>query len=168
MEVDFAFQYHDGTTTTELAFANTINTPDGGTHLTGLRTALTRVINNYARKNGLLKEKDSNFSGRHTLEGLTAIISVRHPNPQFESQTKVKLMNAEVTSSVATAVTEVLSDYLENHPKEARYIVEKCMTTMRIQEALDKQRELMLNDRKSFLTNTTLPGKLADCSDKGD
>lgn len=167
MEVDFAFQYTDSTTTAELAFANTINTPDGGTHLTGIRTALTRVINTYARKVGLLKDKDANFTGRHTLEGLTAIVSVRHPNPQFESQTKVKLMNPEVTSAVATVVSEIFGEYLDVHPKEGRYIVEKCMTTMRIQDALDKQRELLLNDRKTFLSNTTLPGKLADCSDRG-
>jgi DNA gyrase subunit B len=167
MEVDFAFQYTDGTNTTELTFANTINTPDGGTHQTGLRTALTRVINNYARKSGLLKEKDANFTGRHTLEGLTAIISVRHPKPQFESQTKVKLMNPEVSSGVATVVSDIFSEYLEVNPKEARRIVEKCLSAMRIQDALDKQRELLLNDRKSFLTNTTLPGKLADCSERG-
>jgi DNA gyrase subunit B len=167
MEVDFAFQYTDGTNTTELTFANTINTPDGGTHQTGLRTALTRVINNYARKAGLLKEKDPNFTGRHTLEGLTAIVSIKHPNPQFESQTKVKLMNPEVNSAVAQVVSEVFMEYLEVNPKEGRRIVEKCLTTMRIQDALDKQRELLLNDRKSFLTNTTLPGKLADCSDRG-
>ncbi len=168
MEVDFAFQYTDGTNTTELTFANTINTPDGGTHQTGLRTALTRVINNYSRKIGLLKDKDANFTGRHTLEGLTAIISIKHPKPQFESQTKVKLMNPEVNSAVATVVADVFSEYLEVNPKEARRIVEKCLSAMRIQDALDKQRELLLNDRKSFLTNTTLPGKLADCSDRGE
>src|SRR5258708_16744064 len=168
MEVDFAFQYNDGTNTTELAFANTINPPDGGTLLTGLRTALTRVINNYARKNGFLKDKDANFTGRHTLEGLTAIVSVKHPNPQFESQTKVKLMNPEVSSAVASVVSEVFNEYLEVNQREGRRIVEKCLSSMRIQDALDKQRELLLNDRKSFLSNTTLPGKLADCSDKGD
>ncbi len=167
MVVDFAFQYTDSTNTTELAFANTINTPDGGTHQTGLRTVLTRVINTYARKAGLLKERDANFTGRHTLEGLTAIVSIKHPNPQFESQTKVKLMNPEVSSAVSTVVAEVFTEYLEINQKEARRIVDKCLTTMRIQDALDKQRELLLNDRKSFLTNTTLPGKLADCSDKG-
>ncbi len=167
IEVEFAFQYNDGTNTTELAFANTINTPDGGTHLTGLRTALTRVINNYARKSGLLKEKDSNFTGRHTLEGLTAIVSIKHPNLQFEGQTKVKLMNPEVSSAVASVVSEVFSEYLDVNAKDARHIIEKCLSTMRIQDALDKQRELLLNDRKSFLANTTLPGKLADCSDRG-
>ncbi|MEP7286370.1 MAG: toprim domain-containing protein [Chloroflexota bacterium] len=167
MEVDFAFQYTESTNTTELAFANTINTPDGGTHLTGLRTALTRVLNSYARKAGMLKDKDSNFSGRHTLEGLTAIVSVKHPNPQFESQTKVKLMNPEVSAATSSVVAEIFTEYLEVNPKEGRRIVDKCLSSMRIQEALDKQRELLLNDRKSFLSNTTLPGKLADCSDKG-
>jgi DNA gyrase subunit B len=168
MEVEFAFQYTDGTSSTELTFANTINTPDGGTHQTGLRAAITRVINNYARKTGFLKDKDSNFTGRHTLEGLTAIVSVKHPNPQFESQTKVKLMNPEVSAAVSAVVSETFTEYLENNPKEARRIVEKCLSTMRIQEALDKQRELLLGERKSLLSNTTLPGKLADCSDKGD
>ncbi len=167
MEVEFAFQYTETTNTTELAFANTINTPDGGTHQTGLRSALTRVINAYARKAGLLKERDANFTGRHTLEGLTAIVSVRHPAPQFESQTKVKLMNAEVSSAVSSVVSEAFTEFLENNPKEARKIVDKCLSTMRIQDALDKQRELLLGERKSLLANTTLPGKLADCSDRG-
>jgi DNA gyrase subunit B len=167
MEVDFAFQYSDSTNTVELSFANTINTQDGGTHLTGLRTALTRVINNYGRKIGVLKEKDANFTGRHTLDGLTAIVSVRHPEPKFESQTKVKLTNPEVNSAVASVVAEVFAEWLELNPKEGRRIIEKCLSTMRIQDALDKQRELLLNERKSFLSNTTLPGKLADCSDKG-
>ncbi|GAB4545006.1 MAG: DNA topoisomerase (ATP-hydrolyzing) subunit B [Anaerolineae bacterium] len=168
MEVEFAFQYTDSTNTTELAFANTINTPDGGTHQTGLRTALTRVINNYARKAGFLKEKDNNFTGRHTLEGLTAIVSVRHPGPQFESQTKVKLMNAEVSAAVSNVVSEVFTEFLEENPKEAKKIIEKCLSSMRIQDALDKQRELLLGERKSLLANTTLPGKLADCSSKGE
>jgi DNA gyrase subunit B len=167
MEVEFAFQYTETTNTTELAFANTINTPDGGTHQTGLRSALTRVINAYARKAGLLKERDANFTGRHTLEGLTAIVSVRHPAPQFESQTKVKLMNAEVSAAVSSVVSEAFTEFLENNPKEARKIVDKCLSTMRIQDALDKQRELLLGERKSLLANTTLPGKLADCSDRG-
>jgi DNA gyrase subunit B len=168
MVIDFAFQYTDGTHTAELTFANTINTPDGGTHQTGLRTAITRVINNYGRKIGLLREKDPNFTGRHTLSGLTAIVSIRHPKPQFESQTKVKLMNPEVNSAVASVVSEIFMEWLELNPKEGRRIVDTCLSTMRIQDALDKQRELLLNERKSFLSNTTLPGKLADCSDKGD
>jgi len=167
MEVEFAFQYTDSTNTTELAFANTINTPDGGTHQTGLRMAITRVINTYARKMGFLKDRDANFTGRHTLEGLTAIVSVRHPAPQFESQTKVKLMNAEVSAAVSSVVSEAFSEFLENNPREARKIVEKCLNTMRIQDALDKQRELLLGERKSLLANTTLPGKLADCSNRG-
>jgi DNA gyrase subunit B len=168
IEIEFALQYTDGTNSIELAFANTINTPDGGTHLTGMRTALTRAVNNYARKSGYLKEKDNNFTGRHTLDGLTAIVSVRHPNPQFESQTKVKLMNAEVNAAVAQVVTESFNEYLEYNPKDGRRIVEKCLSSMRIQDALDKQRELLLGERKNFLSNTTLPGKLADCSDRGE
>jgi len=165
--VDFAFQYHDGTNTTELAFANTINTPDGGTHQTGLRTALTRVINNYARKSVSSRIKTQTSADDIRLK------ANRHrqrqtPNPQFESQTKVKLMNTEVNSATASVVSEVFTEYLEDHPKEARHIVEKCLSSMRIQDALDKQRELLLNDRKSFLSNTTLPGKLADCSDRGE
>ncbi len=167
IEVEFAFQYTDSTNTTELAFANTINTPDGGTHQTGLRTAITRAINTYARKAGLLKERDPNFTGRHTLEGLTAIVSVRHPAPQFESQTKVKLMNTEVSAAVSSIVSEAFLDFLENNPRDARRIVEKCLSTMRIQDALDKQRELLMGERKSLLANTTLPGKLADCSGRG-
>lgn len=167
MEIEFAFQYTDGTNSTELTFANTINTPDGGTHQTGLRTALTRAINTYARKSGFLKEKDANFTGRHTLDGLTAIVSVRHPNPQFESQTKVKLMNPEVNAAAAQVVSEAFNEWLELNPKEGKRIVEKCLSTMRIQDALDKQRELLMGERKSLLANTTLPGKLADCSDKG-
>ena len=165
--VEFAMQYTDATAPSEFYFANTINTPDGGTHQTGLRAAITRVINTYARKTGLLKERDPNFTGRHTLEGLTAIVSVRHPAPQFESQTKVKLMNTEVSAAVSSVVSEAFSDFLENNPRDARKIVEKCLSTMRIQDALDKQRELLMGERKSLLANTTLPGKLADCSDRG-
>lgn len=167
IKVNFAFQYTESTNSTELAFTNTINNPDGGMHLTGLRTALTRTINAYARKSGYLKEKEAGFTGRHTLDGLTGIVSVRHPNPQFESQTKVKLLNPEVNAAVSSVVSEKFADFLELNPKEGRKIVEKCLTSLRIQDALDKQRELLMGERKSFLSNTTLPGKLADCSDRG-
>ncbi|MBX3062239.1 MAG: intein-containing DNA gyrase subunit B [Anaerolineae bacterium] len=167
MLVDFALQYADTTNTLEMAFANTIHTREGGSHLTGMRTALTRVLNNYARKAGYLKDKDSNFTGSQTLEGLTAIVAVRHPNPQFENQTKNKLMNTEVAGAVSGVVGDAFTEYLENNPKEAKLIIEKCLTTQRIQDALAKQRELLLNDRKTFLSNTTLPGKLADCSERG-
>lgn len=164
--VEFGFQYTDGTSSsTELSFANHINTPDGGTHQTGLRVALTRVINTYARKMGLLKEKDTNFSGRDTLEGLTAIVSIKHASPQFESQTKSKLINPEVQGAVASVVSDVFTQFMEENPKEARRIIEKCMNSMRIRDALEKQREL-LTGRKSLLENTTLPGKLADCSER--
>ncbi|MHB8629282.1 MAG: DNA gyrase/topoisomerase IV subunit B [Aggregatilineales bacterium] len=166
MSVEFAFQYTEGTSSsTELSFANHINTRDGGTHQTGLRMALTRAINTYARKQGFLKEKDANFSGRDTLEGLTAIVSIRHPSPQLEGQTKGRLLNPEVQSVVASVVTDVFGEYLEVNPREGRRIVEKCMNSMRIRDALEKQREL-LTGRKSLLENTTLPGKLADCSER--
>jgi DNA gyrase subunit B len=167
MAIDFAVQYTDSTNTLEMAFANTINTADGGTHLTGMRTAITRVLNNYARKAGFLKDKDSNFTGSQTLEGLTSVVSIRHPNPQFENQTKGKLMNTEVSGAVSNIVAEAFTDYLENNPKESKSIIEKCLFTQRVQDALAKQRELLLNDRKTFLSNTTLPGKLADCAERG-
>jgi DNA gyrase subunit B len=164
IEVEVAVQYTDGVTTSEYAFANTIHTPDGGTHLTGLRTAVTRVINNYARKNGFLKEKDSNFSSDDTREGMTAVVSVKHPDPQFESQTKVKLMNAEVSGIVSSVTSEALSDFLEENPRDARRIIERCLTASRARRAARKARELVM--RKSALESLTLPGKLADCSER--
>lgn len=166
MSVEFGFQYTDHTSSsTEMSFANHINTPDGGSHQTGMRVALTRVINTYARKIGILKEKDQNFAGRDTLEGLTAIVSIKHPSPQFESQTKSKLINPEIQGAVASVVADVFAQFMDENPKEARKILEKCMTSMRIRDALEKQREL-LTGRKSLLENTTLPGKLADCSER--
>jgi DNA gyrase subunit B len=164
--VEIAFQYTDSSTTTELAFANTINTPDGGTHLTGLRSAITGVANRYARKAGYLKDKDPNFSGSDTLEGMTAIVSVKHPDPKFESQTKVKLLNPEVQGAVSQVVTDVFNEFLELNPREGRRIVEKCMTSMRAREAARKARELVRSG-PSLLESTTLPGKLADCSQRG-
>jgi len=163
--VEVAFQYTDSSTTTELAFANTINTPDGGQHLTGLRSAITRTINNYARKANLLKEKDSNFSSNDTLEGLTAIVSIKHPDPQFESQTKVKLMNPEVQGAVSSVVGEMFMEYLETHAREARRIIDKCMTSKRARDAAKKASELVRRG-SNLLENTTLPGKLADCSNR--
>ncbi|QPC80908.1 type IIA DNA topoisomerase subunit B [Phototrophicus methaneseepsis] len=165
--VEVAFQYTDGSTTTELAFTNTINTPDGGTHITGLRSAITGVINRHARKLGLLKEKDSNFSGNDTLEGLTAIVSVKHPDPQFESQTKVKLLNQEVQGAVSQVVTDAFNEFLELNPRDARRIIDKCMTSKRAREAARKARDLVRSG-PSLLESSTLPGKLADCSDHGD
>lgn len=165
--VEVAFQYTDGSTTTELAFTNTINTPDGGTHITGLRSAITGVINRHARKLGLLKEKDSNFSGNDTLEGLTAIVSVKHPDPQFESQTKVKLLNQEVQGAVSQVVTDAFNEFLELNSRDARRIIDKCMTSKRAREAARKARDLVRSG-PSLLESSTLPGKLADCSDHGD
>ena len=165
--VETAFQYTDSSTVTELAFANTIGTPDGGAHLTGLRSAITSVINRFARKAGLLKEKDANFSGNDTLEGLTAIVSVKHPDPQFESQTKVKLLNPEVQGVVSQVVAEAFQEFLELNPREARRIIDKCMTSKRAREAARKARDLVRGG-PSLLESSTLPGKLADCSRHGE
>ena len=167
INVEVAFQYTDSANVTELAFANTINTPDGGTHLTGLRSAITGVINRYARKAGLLKEKDNNFSGSDTFEGITAIVSIKHPHPSFESQTKVKLINPEVQGAVSQVVTEAFNEFLELNPRDARRIVEKCMVSMRAREAARKARDLVRSG-PSLLESTTLPGKLADCSEHGE
>jgi DNA gyrase subunit B len=164
--VEIAFQYSDSSNVTELTFANTIGTPDGGSHLTGMRSAITGVINRYARKANLLKEKEANFSGNDTLEGITTIVSVKHPDPQFESQTKVKLLNPEVQGAVSQVVTEAFNEFLELNPREARRIVEKCMTSKRAREAAKKARDLVRSG-PSLLESTTLPGKLADCSQLG-
>jgi len=165
--VETAFQYSDASTTTELAFTNTINTPDGGTHITGMRSAITGVLNRYARKNGFIKEKDTNFSGNDTLEGLTAIVSVKHPDPQFESQTKVKLLNPEVQGAVSQVVSEALQEFLEVNSRDARRIIDKCMTSKRAREAARKARDLVRSG-PSLLESSTLPGKLADCSSHGE
>lgn len=162
--IEAAIQYTDAYTESVYSFANTINTIDGGTHLTGLRSSLTRVINDYARKNGLLKDADPNFSGDDTREGLTAIVSVKHPGPQFESQTKVKLMNPEVQTYVTQVVGEAFSTFLEENPQAAKAIVSKCLTSARARDAARKARDLVI--RKSALESLTLPGKLADCSER--
>ena len=162
--IEAAIQYTDAYTESVYSFANTINTIDGGTHLTGLRSAITRVINDYARKNGLLKDADPNFSGDDTREGLTAIVSVKHPEPQFESQTKVKLMNPEVQTFVAQVVGEGFSTFLEENPQAAKAIIAKCLTSARARDAAKKARELVI--RKSALESLTLPGNLADCSER--
>ncbi|TVR23325.1 MAG: type IIA DNA topoisomerase subunit B [Anaerolineaceae bacterium] len=164
--VEIALQYNDTSNVMELAFANTIATPDGGTHLTGLRSAVTSAINRYARKQNLLKEKDSNFGGTDTLEGLTAIVSIRHPDPSFESQTKVKLLNPEVQGAVSQVTSEAFNDFLEMNPREARRIIDKCMTSKRAREAARKARDLVRSG-PSLLESSTLPGKLADCSSHG-
>ena len=162
--IEAAIQYTDSFTESIYSFANTINTVDGGTHLTGLRSALTRVINDFARKNNLLKDSDSNFSGDDTREGLTAIVSIKHPDPQFESQTKVKLMNAEVQTYVQQVVVERFSTFLEETPQAAKAIIAKCLTSARARDAARKARDLVI--RKSALESLTLPGKLADCSER--
>jgi DNA gyrase subunit B len=162
--IEAAIQYTDAYTESVYSFANTINTIDGGTHLTGLRSAITRVVNDYARKNGLLKDADPNFSGDDTREGLTAIVSVKHPEPQFESQTKVKLMNPEVQTYVTQVVGEAFSTFLEENPQAAKAIIAKCLTSARARDAAKKARELVI--RKSALESLTLPGKLADCSER--
>jgi len=162
--VEASIQFTDAYSESVYSFANTINTIDGGTHLTGLRTALTRVINDYARRNNLLKDNDANFSGDDTREGLTAIVSIKHPDPQFESQTKVKLMNPEVSTYVQQVVGEGFSIFLEENPSAARAIIQKCLTSARARDAARKARDLVI--RKSTLESMTLPGKLADCSER--
>jgi len=162
--VEAAIQYNDGFTESTYSFANCVNTIDGGTHLTGFRSALTRVLNDYAHKNKFLKEDDPNLTGEDVREGLTAIISIKIAEPQFEGQTKGKLGNIEVKSIVESAVSEGLNLYLEEHPDDAKKIIEKCVTTARAREAARKARDLII--RKSALDTGTLPGKLADCSEK--
>jgi len=162
--VEVAIQYTGSYSESVYAFANTINTIDGGTHLTGIRMALTRCINDYARKNSLLKDSDSNFSGDDTREGLTAIVSIKHPDPQFESQTKVKLMNPEVQTYVQQVVNDGFSSFLEQNSSTAKKIIQKCLTSARARAAARKARDLVI--RKSALESLTLPGKLADCSER--
>ena len=162
--IDAAIQFTDAYAESVYSFANTINTIDGGTHLTGLRSAITRTINDYARRNNLLKDSDPNFSGDDTREGLTAIVSIKHPDPQFESQTKVKLMNAEVQTFTQQVVNEAFSRFLEENPSAGKAIVQKCLTSARARDAARRARDLVI--RKSALESLTLPGKLADCSER--
>jgi DNA gyrase subunit B len=163
-QVEIALQYNDTFVENVIAFANTIHTIEGGTHLTGFRSALTNVLNRYARKAGILKEQDPNLSGEDVREGLTAVISVKVLEPQFEGQTKGKLGNAEVQGHVSIALTEGLTQYLDENPSEGRRIVEKSLTAARAREAARKARDLV--QRKSLLESSTLPGKLADCSER--
>jgi DNA gyrase subunit B len=162
--IEVALQYNDGYSEAAFSFANCVNTVDGGTHLTGFRSALTRVFNDYAKKNKILKEDDPNLTGEDVREGLTAIISVKLPEPQFEGQTKGKLGNIEVKSQVESAVNEGLALYLEEHPDDAKKILDKCITSARAREAARKARDLII--RKSGLESGTLPGLLADCSER--
>ena len=164
IKVEVAMQYTDSYNESILSFANNINTHQGGTHLTGFRNALTRVLNDYARTNKILKDSEQNLSGDDVREGLTAIVSVKIENPEFEGQTKEKLGNSEVTGAVQDVVKEKLQEWLEFNPKLARTIIEKTLQAQRAREAARKAREL--TRRKSVLENSTLPGKLADCSNR--
>jgi len=162
--VEIAMQYNDSYIENIYSFANNIATTEGGTHLTGFKTAITKVFNDYSRKYNYLKENDKNLLGEDIREGLTAVISVKLHEPQFEGQTKTKLGNSEIRSLVENAVTEKLSCFLEENPSIAKVIMEKCLTAARAREAAKKAREM--TRRKSALESTTLPGKLADCSEK--
>lgn len=164
INVEVSMQYNDGFTGNIHSFANNINTYEGGTHEVGFKTALTRVINDYARKNGIFKESDANLSGEDVREGLTAIISIKHPDPQFEGQTKTKLGNSEVRAITDTIFSETLEKFLLENPAVARKIVEKGLMAARARLAAKKAREL--TRRKSALEVSSLPGKLADCSSK--
>ncbi|HEY7701194.1 MAG TPA: DNA topoisomerase (ATP-hydrolyzing) subunit B [Candidatus Limnocylindrales bacterium] len=162
--VEVAFQYNDAYTENVLAFANNINTVDGGTHVTGFRAALTSSLNDWARRAGVLKDSDTNLSGDDVREGLTAVISVKLTDPQFEGQTKAKLGNPEVKGQVQTAVGEAIGQYLDENPADGRRIIEKCLTAARAREAARKARDLVL--RKGALEGMSLPGKLADCQER--
>jgi len=162
--VEVALQYSDSFNETVLAFANTINTVDGGSHLTGFRSALTRTINDVGRKLSVLKDSDPNLTGDDVREGLTAVVSVKVPDPQFESQTKVKLMNPEVRFAVEAATAEAVAEFFETDSRAARRIVDKGLTASKARDAARKARDLVI--RKSALESLTLPGKLADCSSR--
>ncbi len=162
--VEVALQWNDSFNESVFSFANNIHTPEGGTHLAGFRNALTRVINDYARKNGMLKANDANLTGDDVREGLTAIVSVKLVEPQFEGQTKTKLGNSEIRPLVDSMVTEKLSQYLEENPSAARAVLDKCLSAARAREAARKARDL--TRRKTALESAALPGKLADCSER--
>ena len=162
--VEVALQYNDDYNENVFTFANNINTGEGGSHLVGFRSALTRVLNDYARKYKILKDNDDALKGEDIREGLSAIVSVKLVEPQFEGQTKTKLGNAYIRGLVDSAVSEGMSVYLEEHPTEARAIVDKCLTAARARDAARKAREL--TRRKTALDSTSLPGKLTDCTEK--
>ena len=162
--IEVALQYNDSYAETVLAFANNINTVDGGTHLTGFRAALTSSLNDWARRSGVLKESEANLSGEDVREGLTAVVSVKLTEPQFEGQTKAKLGNAEVKGQVQAAVADGLGQYLDENPADGRRIIEKCLTAARAREAARKARDLVI--RKGALEGLSLPGKLADCQER--
>lgn len=162
--VEVALQYNDGFTESSFSFANCVNTRDGGSHLTGFRSALTHALNDYARRNKLIRDNEPNLTGDDVRQGAVSIINVKLPKPQFEGQTKTKLGNPEVRNQVESVVLDHLSLYLEQHPDEARAILDKCLVAAKAREAARKARELVFK-RSSFDTST-LPGKLADCSEK--
>jgi len=162
--IEVALQYNDSFTENVFAFANNINTPDGGTHVTGFRAALTSSLNDWARKAGILKDADANLSGDDVREGLTAVLSVKLVEPQFEGQTKAKLGNAEVKAQVQAAVAEGIIQHLEENPADGRRIIEKSLTAARAREAARKARDLVI--RKGALEGMALPGKLADCQER--
>jgi DNA gyrase subunit B len=162
--VEVALQYNDTYTENVLSFANNINTVDGGSHVTGFRAALTSSLNDWARRAGVLKDNDANLAGDDVREGLTAVVSVKLTDPQFEGQTKAKLGNPEVKGQVQTAVAEALGQYLDENPSDGRRIIEKCLTAARARDAARKARDLVL--RKGALDGLSLPGKLADCQER--
>ena len=161
IEVEVSFQYTDGYSENILTYANNIHTPEGGTHLSGFRSALTRTVNDYARNFKFLKENDENLQGDDIREGITAVVSIKISDPQFEGQTKAKLGNSEVRGAVDTFVSQRLQAYLEENPKPAKNIIEKALASRRAREAARKARDL--TRKRSILDSTTLPGKLADC-----
>ena len=161
VEVEFAFQYTDGYSENILSYANNIQTPEGGTHLSGLRSSLTRTVNDYARKYNFIKENEDNLQGEDIREGITAIISVKISEPQFEGQTKSKLGNSEVRGAVDSYVSENLAAFFEENPKPAKSIIDKALASRRAREAARKARDL--TRKRSILDSATLPGKLSDC-----
>jgi DNA gyrase subunit B len=162
--IEVALQYNDSYAENVFSFANNINTVDGGTHLTGFRAALTRSLNDYARRAGILKDADANLSGDDVREGLTAVVSVKLVDPQFEGQTKAKLGNAEIKGPVEAAVAEGIGQYLDENPADGRRMIEKSLTAARAREAARKARDLVI--RKGALEGMSLPGKLADCQER--
>ena len=164
ISVESAIQYTDGFSENVLSFANCINTQEGGTHITGFRSALTRVINDYAKKHSLVKEDVTNLTGEDVREGLSAVISIKLSNPQFEGQTKTKLGNAEVRAVVESAVADGLAQFLEEHQQESKAIIDKCLTSQKARDAARRARDLVV--RKNALDGSSLPGKLSDCQEK--
>ena len=162
--VEVALQWNDGFSENVFSFANNIFTPEGGTHLAGFRNALTRVVNDYARKTGALKPTDQNLTGDDVREGLTAVVSVKLVEPQFEGQTKTKLGNSEIRPLVDGMVSDRLATYFEENPADARAVLDKCLSAARAREAARKARDL--TRRKTALESAALPGKLADCSER--